>query len=81
MRTLVKGMVYGKTVELEQPLSLPDGSPVLLSVESLSDSDEDRGHRLRDLSGAWKTDPSISVIFEEITQERRGHKAREVPSA
>jgi hypothetical protein len=74
----IKGTVRGKTIELEQPLSLPDGSLVLLSIELFPVSDEERRRQILDLSGAWKNDPSMTAVFEEIAQERRAHKEREV---
>lgn len=78
MTEKIKGTVHGKTIELEQALRLPDGSAVSVSVELLPLLDEERRHRVLDLSGAWKDDPSIGAIFEEIARERRTHRGREV---
>lgn len=74
----IQGKVYGKSIELEKALSLPDGAPVLLSIEPLPISDEERGKQILDLCGAWKNDSSLTAIFERIAQERRAHKEREV---
>ena len=78
MSESIRGTVRGKTIELEQALSLPDGAPVLLSVEPLPASDEERRRWVLDLCGAWKNDPSLVAIFEAIAQERRVHREREV---
>lgn len=78
MSESIKGTVYGKTVELERPLALPDGTSVLLSVEPLPGSEEERRRWLLELCGAWKHDPSLAATFEAIAQERRTHHEREV---
>ncbi len=74
----IKGTVHGKTIELEQAPSLPDGSQVSVSLEPLLYSVEERRRLILDLSGAWKNDPSIVAIFKEIARERRTHRGREV---
>ena len=78
MSESVKGTVHGKTVELERALSLPDGASVLLSVEPLPGSEEERRRWLLELCGAWKHDPSLVAIFETIAQERQAHRERKV---
>lgn len=74
----VQGKVRGKSIELERVLSLPEGAEVLLSVEALPISDEERRKQILNLCGAWKNDSSLTAIFERIAQERRAHKEREV---
>lgn len=73
----IKGTVLSNTIMLEQPLSFPDGTQVLLSVELLPGSEEDSSQSILDLSGAWKSDSSLAATFEEIAQERRVHRGRE----
>lgn len=63
MSESIKGTVHVKTVELERPLALPDGTSVLLSVEPLPGSEEERRSWLLDLCGAWKHDPTLAAIF------------------
>lgn len=77
MPETLKGTVHGKHIELEQVPSLPEGSPVLVSIEPLPRSGDERRSEIVYLCGAWKNDPSISAIFEEIAQERRTHRGRE----
>lgn len=72
-----KGTVHGKHIELEQVPSLPEGSVVLVSIEPLPRSGSERQSEILSLCGAWKNDPSISAIFDEIAQERRTHRGRE----
>jgi hypothetical protein len=73
-----KGTIHGKRIELEQKLSLPEGSPVIVTIETFPLSDEERRRQILDLSGAWKDDPTILALFEEIAQERRAHREREI---
>lgn len=68
MSESVEGTVRGKTVELKRALSLPDGTSVLLSVEPLPGSEEERRRWLLVLCGAWKHAPSLAAIFETIAQ-------------
>lgn len=81
MSETVKGTMHGKTIELEQAVSLPDGSLVLVNIEPLSLSEAERRRRIFALAGAWKADPSLREIFDGIEEERRGSKARTVPFA
>lgn len=78
MSETLKGTVHGKQIELEQNPSLPDGSPVLVSIEPLPLSADERRRQILDLCGAWKNDPSIPTVFDEIAQERRKHREREI---
>ena len=81
MLETVKGIMHGKTIELEQAVSLPDGSSVLVSIEPLPLSEAERGSRLLALAGTWKADPSLKEIFDGIEKERRGSTARTIPFA
>jgi len=74
----VKGIMHGKIIELEQSLPFSEGAVVLVSVEVIQISYDERRRRIFDLSGAWKEDPSITEIFEDIAKERRSHKGLEV---
>jgi len=78
MAEAVKGTIHGNHIELEQSPSVPDGSLVLVSIEPLLVSDEERRSRILSLRGAWKNDPSIPGIFDEIAQERHAHHGRDI---
>ena len=78
MTEALKGTVHGNHIELEQAPSVPDGSLVLVSIEPFPVSDDERRRRILDLCGAWKNDPSIPAIFDEIAQERHAHRGREI---
>jgi len=78
MTQALKGTVHGNHIELEQQPSVPDGSLVLVSIEPLLVSDEERRRRILALCGAWKNDPSIPGIFDEIAQERHAHNGRDI---
>lgn len=73
MSKLVKGTMHGKIIELEQSLSLSEGTVVLVSVETIHISNGERRRRILDLSGAWKDDPSIVTVFKDIAHERQSH--------
>jgi hypothetical protein len=72
-----KGTIHGKHIELDRELPFPDGSLLLVTIEPLPLPDDELRRRILDLSGAWKDDPSIPAIFEEIARERRAHRERE----
>lgn len=78
MSETIKGIMHGKTIELEQAVSLPDGSAVLVSIEPIPLSAKETRRMIFNLSGAWKNDSSLAGIFDEIAQERRKYKGREV---
>ncbi|MDA2910947.1 hypothetical protein MYX04_08460 [Nitrospiraceae bacterium AH_259_D15_M11_P09] len=78
MGETIKGTMHGKTIELEQAPSFPDGCSVLVSIEPLPLRVEERHRRIFELSGAWKHDASLGEIFQEIAQERRLKGGREV---
>ena len=78
MGETLKGTAHGRLIELEQAVSLPEGSKVLVSIEPVSLSQEERRQRIMDLKGAWKQDASLTGIFESIEKERRMYKEREV---
>ena len=78
MSEQIKGTVRGKGIELERAPSLPEGSRVLLTVEALTTSDEERRQAILGLCGTWKNDQSLPAIFTEIAEERHHHKEREV---
>lgn len=74
----VKGTVRGKTIELERTISLPDGSAVLVSIEPVPLSEEERRRRIIALKGTWRDDTSLGGIFKAIEKERRMYRGREV---
>lgn len=78
MSETMKGIMHGKIIELEQAVSLPDGSAVLVSIEPIPLSEKERRRMIFNLSGTWKNDSSLAGIFDEIAQERRKYKGREV---
>lgn len=72
-----KGTVRGNGIELERAPSLPEGSRVLLTIEAIATSDEERRQAIPDLCGAWTNDQSLSMIFTAIADARhRAGKSR-----
>jgi len=68
----VNGILRGKHVELDQPISdLPDGSPVSLDVRPRDPSIAEKKNLVKRLCGALANDASIGPIFEEIERSRR----------
>lgn len=74
----IHGTVHGKAIELHERLALPDGTQVLLTVEPLPLSDEERREGALAMCGAWNDDPSIPDVCEAIGRERHRQSEREV---
>jgi hypothetical protein len=83
MRTAKKGIVHGKTIELDEAPGLPDGQEVSVTVESwarltLPTSPTALGS-LRRAAGAWADDAEeLDRYLEWNRQQRKGNRA-EIP--
>lgn len=72
--TLLRGIIRGKTIELEQEPGLPDGQPVTVTVR-LAPLEEPLppGEGIRQSAGAWADDPEgLDAWLEENRRSRRG---------
>lgn len=76
---IVKGIVRGKTIELEQAPGLPDGQEVTVTVEATNGApDLPPGEGLRRSAGAWADDVAGLNQYLERSRLRRKSGRREL---
>lgn len=51
--TVLRGVVHGKTIELEEAPGLPDGQPVNVTVQPVPQRQHVPGEGIRQSAGAW----------------------------
>ena len=81
MSQVIHGKVHGTTIELYQPLGIPDGQEVELTLQKVPAVVESRqwGDGLRRCAGALAGIPGLDQDMEQILAERRAARFREVP--
>lgn len=62
----IKGVVRGRTIELEQDAGLPDGQEVSVVLEPKLPP----GEGLRRTFGAWRDEPGLDEFLEETYRLR-----------
>lgn len=73
-RGLLRGVVLGNTIVLDENAGLPDGQRVEVSVqpvESKSPSDEQRLEELKAAAGTWADDPKGLAEFLDWNRQQR----------
>jgi len=71
MPNVLKGVVRGKTIELEQAPNLPDGQKVTVVVEP-TEAERKPGDGLREAFGAWADDiEGLDRYLEWNRQQRK----------
>lgn len=78
-QTVLKGVIHGKTIELEEEPGLPDGQPVSVMVQPLSEQRLPPGEGIRRSAGAWADDAEELDRFLEWNRQQRKIGRREVP--
>jgi len=73
--TFVRGVVHGKTIELESPLNVQDGETVEIHVRVAPDPKRSLERLLR-ASGAFANDPQSDADFELLERERKASFSR-----
>ncbi len=63
--SLLRGVVHGKTIEVEGELNLPDGQQVAIIVQPMLSPEE----ALRRSAGGWADDPE--GVDQFVTEMRR----------
>ncbi len=86
----VRGIKRGQNIELlEQINDIPDGTEIIIDFRISSDTntqnkqfltDEERLAKLNKLFGAWKNQPDLMEIYEEIDRERHAYQGRKIDS-
>lgn len=72
--TVLKGVIHGKTIELEEALGLPDGQEVNVTVEPMAPLQRGKlppGEGIRRSAGAWADDPEGLEEYLKWVREQR----------
>ena len=75
---VLRGIVHGKSIELEHPLSMPDGSEIELVVKAIPISAEERQQRLEAIFGSCEQDAEDLDDFLGWNREQRKHSRPEL---
>jgi len=75
---VLRGVVHGKTIELEQAPNLPDGQQVTVVVQPSEESKQPAGEGLRQAFGGWSDDTEgLDKYLEWNRQQRKQQPRRE----
>jgi hypothetical protein len=67
----LKGVIHGKTIELEQEPALPDGQSVVVTLQPLEEKRLPPGEGIRRSAGAWADDPEgLDQYLEQLRHDR-----------
>lgn len=75
---VLRGIVHGKSIELEHPLPMPDGSEIELVVKRTPISAEQRKQRLEAIFGSCEQDAEDLDDFLGWNREQRKHSRPEL---
>ena len=68
---VLKGIVRGKLIELEQEAGLPDGQAVTVTVQPIQDKRLPPGEGIRRSAGAWADDPEgLDAYLKQLRHDR-----------
>jgi hypothetical protein len=73
-RSVFKGIVHGKLIELDKPSDLPDGQQVTIVVQPTVGSNPSGGEGLRQSAGTWSDD--VNELDEYLEWNRRQRKGQ-----
>ena len=77
MTIVIKGKIEKGSIRVPKKTGLPDGTPVIVTIEPLAKVKE-KLEIISELCGAWSDDPTITSAFEAIEQERHCYFGRKV---
>jgi hypothetical protein len=80
--TILKGVIHGKIIELEQEPGLPEGQAVTVKLEPAPNDKPGTNERLEALkraAGSWSDDPEGLERFLEWNRQQRKTARREIP--
>ena len=80
LKTVTKGVVHGKTIELESDLGLPEGQEVSVVVQPMMAKNSPEAlEALKRAAGAWEHDDpeGLEKYLEQTRRQRKVH--REIP--
>jgi hypothetical protein len=79
---ILKGVIRGKTIELDERSGLPDGQPVNVTVEPVapgSGTAEDPCDALKRAAGSWSDDSEGLDRFLDWNRQQRKVNRPEIP--
>ncbi len=83
MKTAIKGIIHGRTIELEEESGLPDGQEVCVTLEAVARATSPTSaaalEALRRAAGAWSDDPQGLDRYLEWNRQQRKASRPEVP--
>ena len=80
MKTTMKGVIHGRTIELETEPGLPEGQTVSVTVEPVAPKNSQTAFEaLKRAAGAWENDDpeGLEQYLEQTRKQRKVH--REIP--
>jgi len=80
MAIALKGVIHGKRIDLDWEVRLPDGTSVVVQIEPLALSLQEKQDLVRATSGAWANDPSVDEIFAALASARQIDPDRYIPT-
>ena len=75
----LRGKVYGKTIQLDEDLGLPEGQEVELQVRLVPKSPLKPGEGILRTAGALANDKEWDAIMDEIYRARKMERGRQPP--
>ena len=79
--SVLRGVVHGKTIELEQAPGLPDGQQVTVTVQPVANKEPlAPGDGIRRSAGAWGDDPAGLDEYLEWNRRQRKVGRMEIES-
>lgn len=80
MTKIMRGIVHGKTIELDQEIGVPEGEKVEVAIHIIpkAPATETWGDGLRRCAGALAGIPGLDEDMEQILGERKTARFREV---
>jgi hypothetical protein len=75
IQAVLKGVVHGRTIELEQEPGLPDGQSVTVTVQPIVEQGRrlPPGEGIRRSAGVWGDDPAGVDEFLRQVRQMRDH--------
>lgn len=77
MKTITRGIVHGKTIELPQETGLPEGQEVTVTLETAR-SNESAVEALRRSAGGWADDAQELDKYLEWNRQQRKASRRDL---
>ncbi len=70
MKTITRGIIHGKTIELPEETGLPEGQEVTVTLEAVADASLP-GAGIRESAGGWAEDAEELDKYLEWNRQQR----------